>query len=102
VPEDQVKIKKTSEESEAVVSRSDGDYYPYGTSLSVEDDMIDELKAESFVVGDVVEVRGYAFVDSTSQHMSKDHSSKSLNLQLTSLKLILEKDDRAESLYGGK
>ena len=101
MPENQVKIKKMDDSSDSVVS-SDGDYYPYGTSLSVEDEMIDELKAESFVVGDLIEVRGYAFVDSTSMHMSKEHKSKSLRLQLTSLKLTLDKNDRAESLYGEK
>lgn len=100
MPEDQVKIKKQSHESEGMVCCSDGDHYPYGTSLSFEDEMIAELGAENLSVGDIVEVRGFAFVDRKSEHSSTDHSSKSIGLQLTTVKLRREESDRAETMYG--
>lgn len=99
MPEDQVKIKKESS-SDSAVCCSDGDYYPYGTSLSFDDEVVDELNADNLAVGDVVEVRGYAFVDSKSEHSSKEGSNKSIRLQMTSIKLKREEDDRIKQLYG--
>lgn len=99
MPEDQVKIKKTSE-SMGVTCCSDGDYYPYGTSLSFDDELVDELNAGNLAVGDVVEVRGYAFVDSKHESSSTEGSSKSVRLQMTSIKLRREEDDHAKQLYG--
>lgn len=99
MPEDQVKIKKGSS-SETAICCSDGDYYPYGTGLSLEDDLVDELEAGNLAVGDVVEVRGYAFVDSKSEHSNKESTSKSVRLQMTSLKVSRENDDRIKQMYG--
>lgn len=95
----QVKIKKESS-SLNVCCRSDGSYYPYGTGISIDNDFIDELGAENLSVGDVVEVRGHAFVDSKSEHSDKDSSNKSVRLQMTSLKIKREDDDRVKQLYG--
>lgn len=100
MPEDQVKIKKQSEMSEGMVCCSSGDHYPYGTGLSFDNEMLEELGVDGLAVGDVVEVRGYAFVDSKSEHSSKDHQSKSLRIQMTSIKLSREQDDRVKQLYG--
>lgn len=100
MPEDQVKIKKESESSPQVTCCSDGDFYPYGTSLSVDDELVDELGAGSLAVGDVVEVRGFAFVDSKSEHSSKDHTSKSIRFQMTSMSVKRETDDAVKQLYG--
>lgn len=100
MPEDQVKIKKETHESDGMVRSSDDGYYPYGTSLDFDDDMIEELGAENLAVGDVVEVRAFAFVNRKSEHTSTEHSSKSLGLQLTSVKLSRETGDRVEQLYG--
>ena len=100
MPEDQVTIKKSSSSSDGLTCCSDGDHYPYGTGLSIDDDLVDELDAGNLAVGDVVEVRGYAFVDSKSEHSSKDNSSKSIRLQMTSMKLNRETDDRVKQLYG--
>ena len=97
--EDQVKIKKESS-SQDVCCRSDGDYYPYGTELTIENGLVDELDAGNLAVGDVVEVRGYAFVDSKSEHSNKEGSDKSIRLQMTSMKLDRETDDRVKQLYG--
>ncbi len=99
MPEDQVKIKKESS-SMGVTCCSDGDYYPYGTGLSFDDDLVDELNAGNLAAGDVVEIRGFAFVDSKSEHNSTEGSSKSIRLQLTSIKLERETDDRIQQLYG--
>ena len=100
MPEDQVKIKKQSDSSMGLTCCSDGDYYPYGTSLSVNDELVDELGAGGLAVGDVVEVRGFAFVDSKSEHSSKEHSSKTIRFQMTSLKIERETDDAVKQLYG--
>lgn len=98
--EDQVKIKKQSDAADGLVCCSDGEHYPYGTSLHFEDELIDELGAQNLAVGDVVEVRAFAFVDRKSINDSTGHSSKSIGLQLTSVKLKREESDRAEQLYG--
>jgi hypothetical protein len=98
--EDQVKIKKESESGRGLSTASDGSYYPYGTSLNFDDDIIDELGIGALGIGDVVEVRGFAFVDRKSEHSSKDHSSKNISLQFTSIKIDRETDDRAVQLYG--
>lgn len=100
MPEDQVKIRKESSPSAGLTCCSDGDHYPYGTSISIDDDLVDELGADNLAVGDVVEVRGYAFVDSKSEHSTKESSSKSIRLQMTSMKVDREDDDRAVRLYG--
>lgn len=100
MPEDQVKIKKESYESDGMVCCSDNSYYPYGTSLSLEDEMIEELGAGSLAVGDIVEVRGFAFVERKSERSDTDGSSKSIGLQLTTLKIQRETGDRVEQLYG--
>jgi hypothetical protein len=100
MPEDQVKIKKESSSSPGVTCCSDGDYYPYGTSLSIDNDLVDELDMGNLAVGDVVEVRGYAFVDSKSEYSNKEGSDKSIRLQMTSMKLERENDDRVKQLYG--
>jgi len=99
MPEDQVKIKKESS-SMGVTCCSDENYYPYGTSISIDDDLVDELDAGNLAVGDVVEVRGYAFVDSKSEYSSKDSSSKSIRLQMTSMKIDRENDDVVKRMYG--
>jgi len=99
MPEDQVKIKK-GDSSDNAVCCSDGDHYPYGTGLSFEDDLVDDLGAGNLSVGDVVEVRGYAFVDSKSEHSNTEGSSKSIRLQMTSIRVSREDDDRVKILYG--
>ena len=100
MPEDQVKIKKQSYESDGMVCCSDGEHYPYGTSLRFSDEMIEELGIENLAVGDIVEVRGFAFVDHKSEHSNTDHSEKSIGLQLTTVKVRREESDLAEQLYG--
>lgn len=99
MPQDHVKIKKESSSHNSVVG-SDGSHYPFGMSLHIEDDLMEELAAGNLAVGDIVEVRAFAFVDSKSESSSADHSHKSISLQLTTIKLDRKNDDRAEQLYG--
>lgn len=99
MPEDQVKIKKESS-SNNVGCCSDSNYYPYGTSISLEDDLVDELNVSNLAVGDVVEIRGYAFVDSKSERSDKESFSKTIRLQMTSMKVERENDDVIKQLYG--
>lgn len=99
MPEDQVRIKKESSPA-GVTCCSDENYYPYGTSLSFDNELVDELEAGNLAVGDVVEIRGYAFVDSKSEHSDKESTSKSIRLQMTSVKLNREEDDAVTQLYG--
>jgi hypothetical protein len=102
MPADQVKIKKESESSAGLTCCSDGEHYPYGTSLSFDNDLIDELDAGALAVGDLVEVRGFAFVDNTSEYNNKEGTEKSIRLQMTSISLRREADDRVKQLYGGE
>ncbi len=97
---DQVKIKKQSEMTNGMTRCSDEDYYPYGTSLSIDDELVDELGLTSLAVGDVVELSGYAFVDSKSENSNKEGSSKNIRLQMTSINIEREDDDVVTKLYG--
>lgn len=100
MPENLVKIRKEQDTFDSAVCCSDGGHYPWGLSLSVDDDMIEELGIGALGVGDVVEVRGFAFVDSKHEHSDKDSSNKSMRLQLTAIDLNRETDDRVKQLYG--
>ena len=98
MPEDMVKLSK--ERSDGDVSCCDGSHYPYGTSLRLNDDLIEDLGVESLSVGDLVEVRGFAVVESKSEHSDQDGSDKNIGLQMTSLKVRREESDRVKQLYG--
>ena len=102
MPDDQVKIKKENHSSDGMVCCSDENYYPYGTSLSFDNDLIEELGADKLAVGDIVEVRGYAFVERKSENSDAVGTRKSLGIQLTTIKLQRETGDRIEQLYGPK
>ncbi len=95
----QVRIKKESSSHNTTIG-SDGGNYPFGTSINIEDDLVTELNADNLAVGDVVEVRGFAFVDSKYEHSDKESTSKSIRLQITSLKIERETDDAIKTLYG--
>ncbi len=97
---DLIKIEKTTD-GESAVCCSNGDYYPYGTSMSFEDDMVDKLGLDAVAVGDLVEFRGFAFVDRRSEHSSTEHTSKSVGIQMTALSVRRKPDDdHAKQLYG--
>lgn len=91
-------IKKSTQSN--AVTCCDGNDYPWGTQLRLEDDLIEDLGVGALSPGDVVEVRGFAVVQSKSEHADKDNSEKSMSLQMTFLKVKREEDDRAKQLYG--
>ena len=97
---EQVKIKKQSESSIGMTKCCDSDYYPYGTQLSFEDDIIDELDIGGLAVGDVVEIKGYAIVDSKSENSNKEMTNKTIRFQMTSVAIEREDDDRVTQMYG--
>lgn len=105
--EDQVQIKKQTDESEKSICCHTGDHFPYGTALTFEDDMVSDLGVDMLEVGDVVEVRGYAFVDRKTSYSNESKedgtsSNKSMCFQMTSVKISRETKDRADQLYGEK
>jgi len=99
MPDDLIDIKKNKSESTALCC-PDNENYPYGTSISFDDDMVDSLGLGKLAVGDVVEVRGLAYVQSKSEHDSEEHSSKSVSLQLTAVNTTTNNDTRVNKMYG--
>lgn len=103
---DMVEIKKEKYEGGSL-SCCEEPYYPYGTSLDLRDELVDDLNVGALAVGDVVEVRAFAVVTSKSEHQREDQdgsdSSKNLSIQLTQMKVRREEDDndRVKTLYGG-
>lgn len=98
--EGQVKIEKKSHGS--MLSPTD-EYYPYGTSLNFEDDMVDSLGLSGVKVGDMVEVKGYAKVESVSERSDEEGSSKNVGLQLTSVSVSTgEKKSAVDQMYGSE
>lgn len=92
-----LKMKPGSEEPGVEMGESP---YPYGTSLCIKDDLIEELGASSLKVGDIVEVRAFAVVERTAEYDDGEGPEKSVDLQLTSMKLSKGKEDRIEQMYG--
>lgn len=73
---------------------SDGQYYPYGTSIRVEDEMVEDLGITELIVEDVVEIRGFGFIDSKHENSNAGGSeSKSISIQITDLKIKRKADD---------
>ena len=97
------KIAKEKENFDGIESSSEA-HYPYGTSLSFDDDLVDTLKLDDLDVGDVVEVTALAKVTMKSEHDSERNSSKSVSIQLTEVEIYPEKSepDRASELYPDK
>jgi hypothetical protein len=104
MPQDMVEIKKEKYEEGCCVP-SDNPSYPYGTSLSLRNDLIDDLNVSVLSVGDVVEVRSLAVITSKSEReeggVVDSESHKSIDLQLTHMVIKREDQDRVKQLYGG-
>ena len=94
-----VKIEKESF-SDGMMTASDGRHFPFGLSLRLENELVEELDVSALAVGDIVEVRGFAFVERKSEHEDEDGSEKSMSLQMTFIKVKRETSDAAEQLYG--
>lgn len=100
MPNDMIKLTKGSTGNDVVACGSEA-HYPWGTSLSLEDDMIEKLGVDALAAGDIVEVRGYAIVEYKNESSRADgDNSKSMSLQFTELKVDRESPDRVETLYG--
>ncbi len=94
-----IKIEKSMDDCcGTLVTQS---HYPWGTSLTFENGMVDKLGIGALQPGDVVEICGYAVVESIHQSASKDDSNKSVGLQLTDIKVTRRTgDDYIKQLYG--
>lgn len=100
---DLIEIKK-EKEGDMLSCCSDGNYYPYGTSIHVEDDLIESLGIAELIVDDIVEIRAVGFVNSKHENSrSGGDESKSIGIQMTGLKVIrkAEDDDVVKQLYKG-
>lgn len=93
----QVEIKKKSEGS--ICCPSDDAHYPYGTSLRFEDELVESLGLVGKKVGDLVEVRGFAKIDSVSEHSNEDSSNVSVGVQMMSVEFSDPTADRASMMY---
>lgn len=98
MPEDQVKIEKGSNESIGLDENKER--FPYGTSVNFDEEMMIKLGVENLAVGDVVEVRGFAYVENKSEHSNTSTSDKNMSFQFTTMKMRRETGDRVEQLYG--
>ena len=104
MPEGFVEIKKKTYEDGCITPVGEP-YYPCGTSLILENEMIEDLGVAALTVGDVVEVRALAVVTSKSERTDENtegsNSDKHIGIQLTQMKIKREPDqDRAKTLYG--
>jgi len=99
---DLVQIKKEND-GDVITCCSDGQHYPYGTSLHINDDLIDDLGIGQLAVEDVVEIKAVAFVNSKSENSSSGgEESKSMGIQITGMKIKRKsEDDAVKVLYGG-
>ena len=93
-----VKIKK--ERGDSIMPSSEA-YYPYGTSLSLDDDTYDACGCAGMAVGDEVMVMGVGTVESKNESESGEGSHKSIRIQLTGIKVKRKDPDAAATLYGG-
>ena len=99
MPDGLIDIKKNSSESTALCC-PDKEEYPYGTTLDFSDEMVDMLGVGALDIGQVVEVRGLAYVKSRHESESENDSNKSVTLQMTSINTSVNDSSRVEKLYG--
>lgn len=97
---DLIQIKKENE-GHMLDCCSDGQHYPYGTSLRLEDDLIESLGIGGLAVEDIVEIRAVGFVENKHENSSVNgHESKSISIQITGLKIKRKvEDDVIKQLY---
>ncbi len=103
MPEGFAEVKKESYDDDCCISSES--HYPYGTQLTLRDDLLEDLGAEALAVGDIVEVRSLAVVTSKSERQDEDtngsDSEKRIELQMTQIKVDRSGDqDRVKQLYG--
>lgn len=95
------KIKKEKTDGQTVISESQ-EHYPWGSSLSFENEMVDELGLNECDVDHKVAFSGVAFVESKSSSKVKDQGlSQSIRLQITDIKFKKnDSKDRSDTMYG--
>jgi hypothetical protein len=102
------KVSKSKEDSSDVESSALGssESYPYGTELTLEDDLYDALNIANLSVDDEVTVIARAKVSRKSEHNVEasgnnvSRNSKSMSIQITELEVKSGEDDRVKKLYG--
>lgn len=77
-----------------------GTMYPYGTCIKLEGELADAAGYKSFKVGDVVEIKAFAFVKEKSEEAKGGEVERELELQLTGIEITPAKSDRVKVLYG--
>lgn len=97
MPIEMVKLEKENDSNH--IECCDGSHYPYGTQISFEDDLIRHLSLEDAEVGQVVELRAFAVIESKSEHKDENRESKNMSLQMTSIGVSKEKGDLATRMY---
>lgn len=78
--------------------------YPYGLTLSIDDDTMKKLgQAAPPAIGSVVMVQARAIVCNTSQYATQSETESSYCLQITDMDLAQSQDTAAiaKSFYGG-
>lgn len=96
---DMINIDMVSDEDEGTLL-SDRKRYPWGTSLDIRDEMLEQLNISSLNVGDEVQLHGVVKVVSKSDRSDEDESSKSMTLQFVKLGSNSTHDnDNATKLY---
>ena len=91
--------KVEHDESPYVGSES---HYPYGTSLSFEGDMVDQLGLSECQIGDEVMVYAKAKIISRSEREDENESDRRVEVQLTSIDISKSGDEKSRDdvLYG--
>lgn len=103
-----LKLKKEeSRERESILMEEPS--YPYGLCIQLENEQIEALGLQDMeTVGEVVSIKGMAFVKSASIDNYEGEEKHSLSLQITDLEVVKkseeqekESKDISQTIYGG-
>lgn len=83
----------------------DSKMYPYGTSLRIQDDLVDKLGLSNINTGDKISIKGLALITSKSSYETDNDNEveKSITIQFTDISVDTESvknQDRLKILYG--
>ena len=93
-------INQVTEEEQYPTIHSDEKRYPSGTSLELTDELAKSVGYDSLEFGDLVEIRGKAFVKSKSIGGYDGSDKVEICFQLTELDVNTAGEDRAKQMYG--
>lgn len=99
-----VKIEKEMDEN-SICCSEDKPRYPYGTELCVRDDLVTKLGLDAVQVGDEVQIIAVAKITGTRKSQNETEGegidvSKSVDLQLTEVKISGARAPMMERFYG--